>query len=51
MDIHNLPGALAMVCITLGVFILLHIHAEYLEQKAVKKWWKENSPTNFDIEK
>lgn len=51
MNIHSLLGAAAMACITVGTFILLWVMAEKAEQRAINKWWKENSPTNFDLDK
>jgi hypothetical protein len=51
MNTHTTLGGLAMACITLGTFILFHTLAEYLEHREARKWWKENSPTNFDLDK
>lgn len=50
MDRHSLVSGLVLGCITVCVCIILHVLAEFIERKAVKKWWKENSTKNFDIE-
>lgn len=36
-DIHTLLGGLALACIAIGLFIILHVIADKLEAKAERK--------------